>query len=262
MKAYCLASSSSGNCYIFDFEIEGVSTKIMIECGIPLSHIYNKCNELNIDFSQIQACLITHYHNDHSQSCNELSKRYIPIFATKETLEHCKCQGNTIYPKQRFRVAKGLYAMPFEVEHDAEGSVGFIVKSDNDCLVFINDNKRFHTNLKAIKPNYVFIECNYDNKVVYPQYYDLSNRKEELAFEDEERKEINVKLKQLERNINSHSSLRGCMKNLTKLDLSRCIGIFLMHLSDGYSNEYRMKNEIQATFGVKTFVCQKLGGIK
>ena len=35
-----------------------------------------------------------------------------------------------------------------------------------------------------------------------------------------------------------------------------------MHLNDRYSNEYRMKNETQAMFGVKTYVCKAIGGIK
>ena len=262
MKAYCLASSSAGNSFILDFEIEGVSTKVMIECGLPLSQIYSKCNENGIKLSEVVGCLITHSHQDHCKSARELTRLNIPLFASKDTLEAISVKGNVIEPKQIFRVANGLFGMCFNVEHDVEGSVGFVLKTRNECVIFIIDHKRFTTNISHFKPDFVFIECNYDHKVVYPQYHELVKRKEELGFEDDERREINVKLKQLERNINSHSSLRGCIKNLTKLNLSRCIGIFLMHLSDGYSNEYRMKNEIQATFGVKTYVCQKLGGIK
>lgn len=262
MKCYCLASSSAGNCFILDFDIGGISTKIMVECGIPLSQIYSKCNELGIDFSEIKGCLITHHHNDHSKCCKDLKRLNIPLYASKETFEELSIKGNVIYPKQKFRVANGLYCVSFPVEHDALGSVGFVIKTESECVIFINDHKRWTINLHQLKPNYVFIECNYDHKIVYPQIYDLNKRKEEIGYEDSEMREINTKLKQLERNVNAHCSLRGTIKGLSKLDLSKCQSIFLLHLSDRYANEYKMKNEIQATFGIKTYVAKKFGGIK
>lgn len=262
MKAICLASSSQGNCFILSFDIDGVSHKIMLEAGIPYREILRKCNENGIALNEVEACLITHSHQDHCKSARELSRLNIPLFAHKDTLEAIKVKGNIIYPKQKFRVANGLFGMCFDVEHDVKGSVGYILKTKDECVIFIIDHKRFNTNISHFKPDYVFIECNYDHRVVYPQYFDLQKRKEELAYEDEERHEINVKLKQMERNINSHASINSTKKGLAKMDLSKCKGIFLTHLSDRYANEYKMKNEIQAIFGIKTYVCQKSGGIK
>ena len=262
MKAYCLASSSEGNAFVLDFNIEGRSHKILVECGLPLSVIYKKLNELQIKFSDIEACLITHHHSDHSKSVKDLIRLNVPIFASKGTLDTLKVKGNVIYPKQKFRVLNGLFALGFNVEHDAIDSMGFVIKTENECVIFINDNKRWTCNLTHIKPDYVFIECNYDHKFVYPQISELEKRKEEIGFEDEEMKEINTKLKQLNRNVNSHCSLRGCIKGLHKLNLSLCKAIFLIHLSDRYANEYKFKNEIQQEFGIRTYVCKKQGGIK
>ena len=262
MKAYCLASSSNGNCFIFDFDINGKSTKIMVECGVSMKTIYQKCNEFGIGVNEVQACLITHSHQDHCKSARELTRLNIPLFASKHTLEAISCKGNVIEPKQIFRVADGLFGMCFNVEHDVEGSVGFVLKTATECVIFIIDHKRFTTNISHFKPDYVFIECNYDHKVVYAQYEQLKKRRTELDIRDDEMREVNVTLKQMERNINSHASLRGTEKGLAKMDLSNCKGIFLTHLSDRYANEYRMKNEIQALFGVKTYVCSKNGGIK
>ena len=262
MKVYCLGSSSSGNSFLLDFDIGGKSTKILIECGLPYHTILSKCNELGIDFSDIQACLITHAHQDHCKSAKDLYKRKMPLIAHFRTLEQLSIKGQGIMPKQKFRVANGLFGMAFDVEHDIEGSVGYILKTETECVIFIIDHKRFKTNLSHLKPDYVFIECNYDHHVVYPQYYELQKRKEELLPDDEERHEVNIKLKQMERNINSHASISSTEKGLAKMDLSKCKAIFLTHLSDRYANEYKMKNEIQAMFGVKTYVAGKLGGIK
>lgn len=262
MKAYCFASSSSGNCFLLDFDIEGKSTKIMIECGIPLSQIYQKCNELGIALNEVEACLITHSHQDHCKSASELTRLGIPLIAHFKTLEQLKLKGQGIMPKQKFRVANGLYGMCFDVEHDVEGSVGYILKTNSECVIFVIDHKRFTTNLTHLKPDYVFIECNYDQKVVYPQIHELEKRRDELGFEDEERNEINIKLKQMDRNIKSHASLRGTERGLSMMNLSNCKAIFLTHLSDRYANEYKMKNEIQSIFGIKTYVCGKKGTIK
>lgn len=262
MKAYCLASSSDGNAFVFDFDIGGSSHKIMVECGLPLSTIYAKLNDNKLNFSDIEACLITHHHGDHSMSASKLIERGVPVFASKGTLETLKVKGNVIYPKQKFRVLNGLIAMPFEVEHDAIDSMGFIIKTAFETVIFINDNKRWNTNLSHIKPDYVFIECNYDQHIVYPQISALQKRKEEIAYDDEEMKEINTKLKQFDRNVHNHMSLAGCIKGLRKLNLDQCKAIVLMHLSDRYANEYKFKYEIQREFGIRTYVAKKQGGIK
>lgn len=263
MKAYCLASSSSGNCFILDFEIKGCHNLIMIECGIPLTQIYRKCNEFGIRFADIKLCLITHAHSDHSRSAKDLQRLNIPIFAHKATLQALNIVGSIILPNEPKNLLNGLYLMGFEVEHDIEGALGFIIKTANETVIFVNDSKYWKTNLINFKPNYVFIECNYDNKVVYAQYHLL---KKQLStpqiYKDSELKEMRVEVKQHERNINSHMSLKGTIRNLKTLNLRYCKSIFLMHLSDSYANEYKMKNEISSTFGIKTYVCGKNGGIK
>lgn len=262
MKAYCLASSSSGNCFVLEFEIDGVPHKIMVECGISISDIYKKLSEININLSSIECCLITHAHNDHCKSANKLNSMGIPIFASKGTLNALKLKSNELILNVPNRVLKGVFVLPFEVEHDIEGAVGFVIKTKDECIIFVNDHKRWTMNLYNFKPNYVFIESNYDNKVVYAQYGDLKKQRENHSLTDKELKDINIKISQHERNINSHCSLNGTIKGLNKLNLSKCQTIFLMHLSDRYANEYRMKNCIQDMFKIQTYVCKKNGGIK
>lgn len=262
MKVYCFASSSSGNCYILDFDISGVSVKIMAECGIPLPSIISKCNEFGVQLSSVEACLITHAHGDHCKSAKKLNDLNIPIFAHKDTLERINIKGNELTPLKPTKVANGVFVMPFEVEHDIDGAVGFVIKTKNECVIFVNDCKRWTTDLRNFKPDYVFIECNYDHKMVYAQYHELRAIKEANNLSEKELKEVNIKINQHERNLNSHMSLAGCLKGLDKLSLSNCKAIFLMHMSDRYANEYKMKNEVQMHTGIKTFALSKKGGIK
>ena len=255
MRAYCLASSSSGNCYVLEFDINGVPTRIMVECGIPIKTIYQSLAQNNIDITTISACLITHAHGDHCKAAKDLERICIPIFATKETLTKIDVLGEELVDLQPKRVCKGLFAMPFQVEHDIEGACGFIIKTKTECVLFVNDHKRWTADLRDFKPNYVFIECNYDHKVVYAQLNELRKLPNPTVEEQQ-------KMRQHERNLNSHCSLNGTLKGLRKLNLKNCSTIFLMHLSDRYANEYRMKIEVQKETGILTYACKKGGGIK
>ena len=262
MKSYCLASSSAGNCFVFEFQINGMPTRIMVECGIPLKEILRKLNDEGIKLSSIKACLITHAHGDHCKSAKDISSLGIPLFASKETLDKISLKGNELIPKTPNRVLNGLFVMPFEVEHDIEGALGFILKTKNECVFFVNDHKRWSANLSSYRFDYVFIECNYDHTVVYAQLGALKRKKKEGFDSKKEEIETLTQIQQHERNINSHCSLHGTIEGLKRLDLSICRCIFLMHLSDRFANEYIMKNAVQDKFKIRTYVCKKNGGIK
>lgn len=262
MKAYCLASSSQGNCYILEFNINGIPTRIMVECGIPLKEIYTRAIQYKIDISSIKCCLITHGHKDHCQAAKDLARLNIPIYSHLATLSHLNIKGEELNELKPKAVCEGIVVMPFLVEHDIDGAVGFVIKTKEECVMFINDHKRWTCNLSNFKPDYVFIECNYDHKVVYAQLHDLEKMKRDLLLSSDALKDVNMKIAQHERNLNAHCSLHGTIAGLKKLNLSKCQSIFLMHLSDRYANEYRMKNEVQLATRVSTYVCNKRGGIK
>lgn len=261
MKVYCLASSSSGNCYVMDFDINGTHTLLMVECGLPYNEIVSRCNKNGIDLSKINSCLITHAHSDHSKAAKELQKRGVRIWASKETLGIIALQGQELALNTPKNVEKGVCVMPFKVEHDIDGAVGFVIKTEKETVIFINDCKKWNDNLINFKPDYVFIECNYNQKMVYAQLHEFKEMNE-CDIPELERKENNIKIKQHERNIDAHMSLHGCLVGLSKLNLRYCKMICLMHLSDRYANEFLMKNEVMRQTGVRTYVCQKSGGIK
>ena len=262
MKAYCLASSSSGNCFVLEFDINGRPTRIMVECGLPMSDIYSKLTEINIELSSIDACLITHAHSDHSKSAPRMNKLGVKLFAHKATFEHLNIIGHNLIVGEVNKIARGIAVMPFEVEHDINGAVGYVIKSPTECVIFIIDHKRFNENLKNFKPDYVFIECNFDDKMVYAQLNETTRVLNDSDIQGNDRREVQNKKSQLERNINAHCSLRGTIKGLGKMNLRRCKTIFLTHLSDRYANEYKMKTAIQEIFHIPTYVCKKGGGIK
>ena len=262
MKAYCLASSSLGNCYILEFEIKGSPTKIMIECGLPLREIYNRAMENKVSLEGIKQCLITHAHSDHCKAAKDLSLRGVQIFATKPTLALLNIKGEELVELQPKNLCEGIKVMAFKVEHDIDGAVGFVIKTPTECVIFVNDHKRWTDNLHGFKPDYVFIECNYFHKTVYAQLHELQKLIDYGVLTDAELKDAKIKVNQHTRNLNAHCSLHGTIKGLEKLNLTNCKAIFLMHLSDRHANEYQMKQEVQTKMGILTYVCKKGGGIK
>lgn len=262
MKPTCLASSSQGNCYIFEFNVNGVPTRIMLECGIPKTTLFQRLNQAGIDITSIQACLITHAHGDHSVAAKDIAYFDIPIFASQETLNILGVNGNAMKELAPTKVCDGLYAMSFSVEHDCPGAVGFVIKTKDECVIFVNDHKRWTCDLRNFKPDYIFIECNYYHKVVYAQLWELKKKMSSSPLSRQEYQECKMKIAQHERNLNAHCSLHGTLRGLEKLNLKNTKCIFLMHLSDRYANEYKMKSEIMQKTKILTLACQKNGGIK
>ena len=133
MKAYCLGSSSSGNCFVLTFEKKNdkneitYTRSIMVECGFSLKDIMLRMMSYNLSLNDIECCLITHGHQDHCKGMRELEKRQIPVFATKTTLQDTKPHYHDILLEKDICVAPGLFINAFDVEHDIEGSVGFII---------------------------------------------------------------------------------------------------------------------------------------
>ena len=252
MKVNCLGSSSAGNCFILTFKNEVYTRSIMVECGFPLKEIMKKLLALNMNLNDIECCLVTHGHQDHCRAIEELDKRYIPVFATKTTLKSTKTNYHDILVNKDYCVAPSLFINAFEVEHDIDGSVGFIIfcLETKERVLFINDCKYTKADLSECEFDYVFIECNHKSDVVYT-LYNQAKKNNDVAM-----------IKRYKRLIDSHMSLHGTKKTLEKLNLSKCKAIFLMHLSDGHANEYEMKNEIKKQFKIPTFVCGKNGGIK
>ena len=82
LKLKCLATGSSGNCYLLSTENE----TLILDCGIPIKEIKKG---LDFDFSKVVGCVVTHSHKDHSASVDELKKLGIPIWQAYMEREKC-----------------------------------------------------------------------------------------------------------------------------------------------------------------------------
>lgn len=232
MKIHCLASSSAANAYVLD---NGKSF-LMVEAGLEYPKLRKALTTESIDLMQVGGCLITHAHGDHCKGANDLS-RFITVYASQETIDHLNLSYYKPLIESRWNIINNEWkVIPFGVQHDIAGAYGFIIKSNDQCILFVNDTKLVEWNLSSFKFDYVMIECNYNDEL------------------------IDLTLAKNQRTINSHMALSTTITTLKTLDLSQCKAIYLMHLSSGNSNEKEMIQRVKEATNIDTFACQKYGG--
>ena len=217
MRFRSLASSSHGNAYTVD---DG-ATKVLIECGLP----YKKLQKLaGFALSEIKACLLTHCHADHSKCVKELINRGMNVymsFGTAKALE-CTCGVTLIEHMEQFSI-NTFDCIAFNVFHDTEEPLGFLIKSrvDGDIFVFATDTVNLRYRFPGL--NVLAIEANFCPEI--------------LAKNEKMPDKVKHRIKK------THMSIDVLCDYLSTMDLSRCREIYLLHLSDSSSHE-------------KNFVCR------
>lgn len=240
MKIQVLGTGSSGNCY----KVKIGNATLLLECGLPYKVIQKK---LNFKVSDIDACLVTHEHMDHAKAVKDLMKAGVDCYMTKGTAEALGVSGhrlNTFYrsPDRRwqynFKILRDLIILPFEAVHDVAEPVSYFIKTrdDKESLVFVTDTA--YLKYKIPDCDCLMIECNYVKYVL-----------------DERAKQGKINVSLRNRIVKNHLSLESLVEALKVADLSRCKKIYLMHLSDGNSDEELIKRTIQEITGMEVEVC-------
>ena len=240
MEIICIASSSAGNAYL----VKGSSSNMVIECGIPFRQLRTAIVKNGIIPSRICVAAVSHGHGDHAVACEEMST-WAPLFASAETLAGVKNRYTS-----RPRIAAkpwlpyqfgGFQITAFPLDHDCEGTLGFIVREQDtdETLLFVNDTRTVKWDFCQYAFDYVMIECNYVGEIM------AANENADIV-----------------RRASSHMSLEATKAVLAKLNREKTKWIWLMHLSDGNSDEACMIREVEELTGVPTYACQKDGGVR
>lgn len=238
MKIEVLGTGSSGNCY----KVKIGKATLLLECGLQYKVIQKK---LNFKISEIDACLVTHEHMDHAKAIKDLMKAGVDCYMTKGTVEALGINGHRLktfrpFEKARYysEVLKNLIIVPFEAVHDVAEPVSYFIKTrdDKESIVFVTDTA--YLKYKIPECDVLMIECNYV-KAKLDENVRLGN--------------INTNLRN--RIVKNHLSLESLVEALMAASLDRCKKIYLLHLSDGNSDEKLIKRTIQETTGIEVVVC-------
>lgn len=167
MKLYSLASSSSGNCYLYIFN----ETKILIDLGMSNKKIIDSLKKLNYSIDDIDQVLITHEHIDHIKGLEVFQKKYQGnICLTKGTKDFLKYNliNSIIIEENKIYEYKNIKIEPVKISHDANEPLGFIFEYDNKKYAHILDTGYIPVNLqKKLKNLYFYlIESNYEEQTL------------------------------------------------------------------------------------------------
>ena len=236
MLVFCYASSSRGNLY--RVVSDSFRTQLLIECGLPIKDI-RKC--LGSQMNKIDGVLISHEHKDHSKAARDFLKSGIDIYTSKGTLTAIGAEKSAYSHcvKSREVINVGdITILPFKTNHDAVEPLGFILRDDNDIVMFATDTYNMEYTSNGITK--LMIECNHS--------YEIIDRKVAAGT---------LNKKQAERLVRSHFSLENLKNWLKRNDLTRLKEIYLLHLSKTNANPVQFRKEIEELTGVPTYIADE-----
>lgn len=166
MKFALLCSGSKGN----SFYIENEGTKILIDCGSTKKYLMSSLDKLGVAIEDLDALLITHDHSDHISQIRFFES--VPIYSPVE-IEGI--ESFYVRPLQKFTVGS-MMITPLPLSHDAWNTMGYVVETGNEKLVYITDTGYINQKLEKYIScaDYYVMECNHDVDMLMrtsrPQY--------------------------------------------------------------------------------------------
>ena len=242
MNLHVISTGSKGNCYLLTDDQGRV---IALDAGVSIKAIVVA---LNHDISKVDGALITHEHMDHYKAAPELSRAGITPYLTVGTMEAVSESDvirnicGLLCPTDdenygTFRVGN-WNVQPFHTHHDAADPVGFLLANkEGHRILYATDT--FYLKYKFPRLNFIIIECNYCTDILM---HNIEAGKISGARKD--------------RLLHSHFSLENVLKFLKATDLTHCVKIVLVHLSDGNSNAKQMVNAVFKQTGIETIAAE------
>lgn len=132
---------------------------ILIDMGIPIKVIEDELNKFNKSITDIDAVLITHNHADHYRNIKTFSPK--KMYSLDGTIPGSL--SNVIENFKPFKILD-IEITAFPTSHDASNPCGYLLKNDNQSLVYMTDTGTYLSgNTPYIKnPTYLVIESNHD----------------------------------------------------------------------------------------------------
>lgn len=149
MRIKTIGSGSLGNAYILT---TSQGKHLLLDAGLPIQEI--KVG-LDFDIGNLEGCLITHCHADHSKSASKLDSMGIRVFRPYEI------------DKAILKTQIGSFAiMSFPVPHNGTPNRAFIIKADGETILYATDFEYIQYKLREQNFTAMLIECNYQEDMI------------------------------------------------------------------------------------------------
>lgn len=158
MRFALLESGSKGNCFVLRDE----NTTLVIDCGGGKRYLQNALADLGVSTADIDALLITHDHSDHIAQLNLFSG--IPVYSP---VDLPGTAAKEVIPDMPFQI-EHLSITPLALSHDAGDTVGYVIESWQEKLVYITDTGYVRDSvLPFLKgADYIILESNHDTEML------------------------------------------------------------------------------------------------
>jgi phosphoribosyl 1,2-cyclic phosphodiesterase len=220
MKVKVAGTGSTGNCYI----LEHNDRYLILDAGIAPDRVLPM---IDYNTDNIDACLITHMHKDHIAYANYYINACIDTVMSRLTAELAgyPIENYFIHTEDSLLRFGGWRILPFDVEHDAPGTRGYLISIGEDTICYITDTGYVKASPQGVTG--LIIECNYIDE--YLNDLDLSEQQ--------------IRLKKF------HMSLDRAKSFIGKMDRRKLKNILLVHTSLRHGNTGRMEQEISERVG-------------
>ena len=234
MQIQTIATGSTGHAYFV--EIAGLN--ILLDCGNTLDALQKWCWEHNKRVMHIDAVLLTHEHQDHGKSAQNLLDCGLRLYASDGTAQALNLHSGGLEICKSLKPCKfeSLQILPFDTVHDSAEPLGFVISVFNENLLYVTDTAYIKYRFNNL--THMIVECNH-----------VVNRLAENVANGV----INEFL--AKRVVTNHLSLETLTAWLTRCDKGMLQEIYLCHLSNDNSDADFIKQEIQKIVGVPTYIC-------
>jgi len=157
------------------------------------------------------------------------------VYASKQTAKALGLSSHRLHivePLKAFAIGT-WQVIAFPTQHDCPGSMGFVLASGEEKLLFLTDS--FYVRHRFRGLTHIMIECNYSKQTLSPDLDPAVRR----------------------RLLRSHMSLEQVIKFLAANDLTQVREIILIHLSADNSDAEMFQREIQRATGKPVRVAQE-----
>lgn len=233
MKFRAFASSSEGNVYVVSNE----KSSLLIDAGVSINKLHKL---LDFNLSNIDACLLSHAHLDHSYGAAGVMRSGVDVYCTEGTAREAGLEGHRLHIIRAFEefVVGDFRVLPFDAVHNAEEPVGFLVTDGESKLLFATDTGIIKYRFPGI--THLAIECNWTADSLRERVYsgDVPS----------------VVARNVRRN---HFSLERLERLLRANDFRSLREIHLLHMSDNNSDESGALKRVTGMMGVPTYIASK-----
>ena len=137
MRLSLLGSGSSGNVAFIEAQVDGVTTRVLVDAGLTKGEVDTRLQRVDstLSLAKIDAVLVTHDHNDHAGHARAYGR---PIWATAGTRRVCELEAELVRAGQPFSIG-AVCVKPVLLPHDGEETVGYVVEAEGARVGVLTD---------------------------------------------------------------------------------------------------------------------------